>query len=110
APFNHLPHGARVATSSTRRAAQLKVHRPDLGCVEIRGNVPTRLRKLATSETFDATILAVAGLERLGIAIQPDGTLAAPEELAPDGWGAPLYALALPADLMLPAPGQGAIG
>jgi hydroxymethylbilane synthase len=110
AQLNHLSHGARVATSSTRRAAQLNAQRPDLGCVEIRGNVPTRLQKLAASAEFDATILAAAGLERLGIAIRPDGTLEAPAELAPDGWGAPLYALLLPTELMLPAPGQGAIG
>ncbi len=60
-----LPRGARVGTSSLRRAAQVLAFRPDLKIVPLRGNVDTRLRKLATEEA-DATILAVAGLERLG--------------------------------------------
>lgn len=60
-----LPAGARVGTSSLRRAAQLRARRPDLDVVELRGNVDTRLRKLAGGEA-DAIVLAAAGLERLG--------------------------------------------
>jgi hydroxymethylbilane synthase len=60
-----LPEGARVGTSSLRRIAQLRARRPDVEVVEVRGNVDTRLRKLADGEA-DALILAAAGLERLG--------------------------------------------
>ena len=60
-----LPEGARVGTSSLRRRAQLLARRPDVEAVELRGNVDTRLRKLADGEA-DALILAAAGLERLG--------------------------------------------
>jgi hydroxymethylbilane synthase len=60
-----LPPGARVGTSSLRRRAQLLARRPDVEAVEIRGNVDTRLRKLADGDV-DALILAAAGLERLG--------------------------------------------
>lgn len=64
--FEALPHGARIGTSSLRRQAQLKAQRPDVQCVEFRGNVDTRLRKLAEGQV-DAIILASAGLERLGL-------------------------------------------
>jgi hydroxymethylbilane synthase len=60
-----LPQGARIGTSSPRRAAQMRHRRPDLGIVTFRGNVDTRLRKLAEGEA-DATLLAAAGLDRLG--------------------------------------------
>jgi len=60
-----LPHGARVGTSSQRRRAQLKALREDIEIVEFRGNVDTRLRKLAEGQV-DAILLAAAGLERLG--------------------------------------------
>jgi hydroxymethylbilane synthase len=80
-----LRQGARVGTSSPRRKAQLLARRPDLAVAPIRGNVQTRLAKLEAGE-FDATLLAAAGLDRLGLDI-----------------GAPL-------DDMLPAPAQGAIG
>jgi hydroxymethylbilane synthase len=60
-----LAQGARVGTASTRRAAQLRALREDLDIVEIRGNVDTRLRKLAGGEV-DALVLAAAGLQRLG--------------------------------------------
>jgi hydroxymethylbilane synthase len=60
-----LGEGARVGTSSLRRAAQLRALRPDLEVLELRGNVDTRLRKLADGD-YDAIVLAVAGLERLG--------------------------------------------
>jgi hydroxymethylbilane synthase len=79
-----LPEGARVGTSSPRRAAQLLARRPDLRIEPIRGNVQTRLAKIARGEV-DATLLAAAGLDRLGL---DDG---------------------VPLDL-LPAPAQGAIG
>ncbi len=66
ASFEALPQGARIGTSSLRRQAQLKAQRPDVECVEFRGNVDTRLRKLAEGQV-DAIILASAGLERLGL-------------------------------------------
>lgn len=62
-----LPAGARVATSSLRRRAQLLHLRPDLCIVEIRGNVDTRVRKTLDPEGPDAAVLAVAGLRRLGL-------------------------------------------
>jgi len=60
-----LPVGARVGTSSPRRACQLRALRPDLELLDIRGNVDTRLRKLREGQ-YDAIVLAAAGLERLG--------------------------------------------
>ena len=66
ASFEALPQGARIGTSSLRRQAQLKAQRPDVVCVEFRGNVDTRLRKLAEGQV-DAILLASAGLERLGL-------------------------------------------
>jgi hydroxymethylbilane synthase len=83
-----LPQGARLGTSSPRRAAQLRHLRPDLAIVPFRGNVDTRLRKLAEGEA-DATLLAAAGLDRLGRA----------------DVGHPV-----PFETMLPALAQGAIG
>jgi hydroxymethylbilane synthase len=81
-----LPHWAKLGTSSPRRAAQMLARRPDLNIVPIRGNVATRLRKLEMGEA-DATLLAAAGLDRLG---HPEiGTVL---------------------DDVLPAPAQGAIG
>ncbi|GAB4463116.1 MAG: hydroxymethylbilane synthase [Armatimonadaceae bacterium] len=64
--WNDLPDGATVATSAPRRIAQLKHARPDLQFVAIRGNVDTRLAKLDRGDA-DALVLAVAGLERLGL-------------------------------------------
>src|SRR5262245_6255277 len=64
--FDALPPGATVATGSLRRRAQVLHRRPDLHLIEIRGNVETRLRKL-TEQDMDGTILAQAGLERLGL-------------------------------------------
>lgn len=88
-----LPPGARVGTGSPRRAAQLRAARPDLEVVDIRGNVDTRLGRVAGSGhgpgDLDAVVLARAGLARLG-------RLDAVTE-------------ALDADVMLPAPGQGAL-
>jgi hydroxymethylbilane synthase len=64
--LDDLPAGARVGTSSLRRAAQLRHSRPDIEAVAIRGNVQTRIRKLRARE-FDAIVLAKAGVERLGL-------------------------------------------
>jgi hydroxymethylbilane synthase len=76
-----LARGARVGTSSLRRRAQLLARRPDVVTVALRGNVDTRLRKLAAGEV-DALLLAAAGLHRLGLA--PSGTVPlAPEEFLP---------------------------
>lgn len=61
-----LPHGAKVGTSSMRRQCQLLARRPDLQIAMLRGNVPTRIRKLDEGE-FDAIVLAAAGLSRLGL-------------------------------------------
>lgn len=66
-----LPRGARVGTGSVRRAAQLLRRRPDFEIVPLRGNVPTRIEKLA-SESLDAVVLACAGLERLALAARID--------------------------------------
>lgn len=64
--FSDLPYGARIGSSSLRRQAQLKALRPDVEVVALRGNVNTRLKKLADGD-YDAIILASAGLERLGL-------------------------------------------
>ena len=82
-----LPQGARIGTSSPRRAAQLKALRPDLVTEILRGNVATRMAKVE-SGAIDATLLAAAGLDRLGVAV-----------------GA-----TIPIETMLPASAQGAVG
>jgi hydroxymethylbilane synthase len=84
-----LPAGTRIGTSSLRRIAQVRFMRPDLQVVPLRGNVPTRVRKVETGEGVDAAVLAIAGLERL--------------ELGAKG------SIVDPLDVM-PAPGQGALG
>lgn len=76
-----LPEGARVGTGSLRRAAQLRAARADLEIVPLRGNVPTRIRKLE-AEGLDAVVLACAGLERLGLAARIDERIA-PEQILP---------------------------
>jgi hydroxymethylbilane synthase len=76
-----LPNGAVVGTSSLRRQAQLLALRPDLKIVALRGNVETRLKKLAAGEV-DATLLALAGLKRLGLAEKAKAVLS-PEEMLP---------------------------
>ncbi len=88
--FATLPNGARVGTSSLRRKAQLRGVRPDLEVVDLRGNVDTRLAKVFERNEVDAAILACAGLERLG--------------------RGEAIAELLHRDVMLPAPGQGALG
>ena len=104
AQLSDFPAGATIATSSTRRKMQLLAARPDLKIIEIRGNVSTRLLKVAKPGQLDATVLALAGLTRLNFKIHPDGKLAA--DAVPDG----LLATLLTLDLMLPCVGQGAIG
>lgn len=99
-----IPRGGTVATSSTRRRAQLLAFRADLNIVEVRGNVGTRLRKVAENPEWHATILAVAGLKRLGYRISPAGRLQG--EDVPAG----LLATRLDPAVMLPAVGQGAVG
>ncbi|HEY7989927.1 MAG TPA: hydroxymethylbilane synthase [Stellaceae bacterium] len=83
-----LPRGAAVGTSSPRRTAQLLHERPDLKIVQMRGNVDTRVRKLDGGD-YDAIVLALAGLKRLGLADRVTSII--------------------PAEQMLPAPAQGAI-
>lgn len=104
ATISGLAHGATIATSSTRRRMQLLMLRPDLNVVEIRGNVGTRLRKLAEQEDLHGTILAAAGLARLGYIVTADGKLEGTD--VPSGLQAALLSL----DDMLPAPGQAALG
>jgi hydroxymethylbilane synthase len=83
--LSELPQGSRVGTSSPRREAQLKALRPDLSVLPLRGNVDTRLRKLAEGE-FDAIVIAAAGLIRLGREkeitefLSPDAILPAPAQ------------------------------
>ncbi len=84
-----LPEGARVGTSSLRRMAQLRAVRPDLNVENLRGNLDTRLKKLDEGQ-YDAILLAVAGLNRMGLADRIT------EIIAPE--------------LILPAIGQGALG
>ncbi len=99
-----FPKGATVATSSTRRKEQLLAARPDLNVVEIRGNVTTRMQKVAERGELDATVLALAGLTRLNFRVTPEGKLEG--DAVPDG----LLATVLDVDVMLPCVGQGAIG
>jgi hydroxymethylbilane synthase len=86
--LDELPQHAVVGTSSPRRVAQLRMLRPDLRCTPLRGNVQTRLERIQRGQ-FDATVLAMAGLERLGMTDRVSSVL----ELGQ----------------MLPAPGQGAL-
>lgn len=87
--LDDLPQGARLGTSSLRRKSQIQAYRPDLTIIDLRGNVGTRLGKLDDGE-YDAIILAAAGLKRLQLESR--------------------IKQILPADLSLPAVGQGALG
>jgi hydroxymethylbilane synthase len=89
ASIKELPQRARVGTSSLRRQAQLKALRPDLEIHPLRGNVDTRLRKLEAGD-YEAIILAAAGVNRLGLTA--------------------LVKQIIPAEIMCPAAGQGALG
>ena len=104
AKLKDFPSGLVVATGSPRRQAQLLSLRPDLKVVGLRGNVPTRLRKLSEQAELDALVLAAAGLERLDFKIGADGFLRG--DAVPDG----LLAIRLEPEVMLPAVGQGAVG
>ena len=85
-----LPENARVGTSSLRRGIQLKLLRPDIEIVAIRGNVPTRIKKMRESESnLDAIVLAQAGLRRLNISDEANEVI--------------------PSDVILPAIGQGCL-
>src|SRR5437867_438977 len=112
--IKELPAGAVIATSSTRRSAQLLERRPDLQVIPIRGNVPTRLKKVAEQSDMDAIVLAAAGLERLGYKIDPDGTLAGSADVVEHGatinLAKGLLATRLDLEEMLPCVGQAAIG
>lgn len=89
--LEQLPKGATVGTSSRRRAAQLLAYRGDLTIIDIRGNVPTRIKKSKDVDgPYDATVLAKAGVDRLELGHE--------------------VSQILPMDVMLPAPGQGAMG
>ena len=94
-----IPGSATVATGSVRRQRQLHWQRPDLKVVDLRGNVPTRLRKLAKNE-WDGIVLASAGLERLGFSLTRP-------EIGFDG--GQFFLEILPAEVFLPAGGQGII-
>ena len=94
-----LPEGATVATGSVRRKHQLLWKRADLKLIDLRGNVPTRLRKL-TENNWDAVVLARAGLERLGLS--PGCTEISFE-------GRQFFLEVLPCEIFLPAGGQGII-
>lgn len=87
--LDDLPKNAKVGTGSLRRSSQLLKYRPDLEIVPLRGNIDTRIKKL-DSEGLDAIILAAAGLRRMG-------------------WGDKI-AQVIPAEIILPAMGQGAVG
>ncbi len=86
-PLDRLPEGARIGTSSVRRRAQLMRHRPDIVVVELRGNVPTRVRRVKERKV-DAVVVAHAGVRRLGLQ----------DDVHP-----------IPVELMTPAAGQGAL-
>lgn len=88
AALDDVPQGARIGTASLRRRSQLLAARPDLEVVELRGNVDTRLRKLAAGDV-DGIVLAAAGLNRLGRGDEA--------------------AFRFAADVMIPAPGQGSL-
>jgi len=94
-----LPYGATVATGSVRRQRQLHCQRADLNLVDLRGNVPTRLRKL-TGNQWDGIVLAQAGLERLGFS-------ATRTEIGFEG--GQFFVDILPSEIFLPAGGQGII-
>jgi hydroxymethylbilane synthase len=104
--FESLPAGARVGTSSVRRARQVQFLRPDLKIVDLRGNVPTRLQKLSSGEHHDAILLAEAGLVRLGyLPAVPNGDSPEPILEIPG-----LFAQRLDETVFFPAAGQGAVG
>jgi hydroxymethylbilane synthase len=106
ASLEEMPAGARVGTSSVRRARQVEYLRPDLKVCDLRGNVPTRLKKLMTGDAHDAILLAEAGLLRLGYL--PDASGNDGPEPVPGMPG--LFARRLDEHVFFPAAGQGAVG
>ena len=96
-----LPAGSRVGTSSVRRARQLKWLRPDIEVLELRGNVPTRIRKVVEPGNLDAIMLAAAGLVRLGLLNEALDTVSIDQ--------VKLHAQVLDQTKFYPAAGQGAI-
>jgi hydroxymethylbilane synthase len=101
-----LPVGAKVGTSSVRRANQIEWLRPDVTVVDLRGNVPTRLHKLAESGDYDAILLAEAGLVRLDF-IPP---IPAADGAEPVNGIPGIFVTRLDESEFFPAAGQGAIG
>jgi hydroxymethylbilane synthase len=99
-----LPAGTMVATSSTRRKAQVVAKNPAVRLQDIRGNVVTRMEKLARNPEIDCTLLALAGMHRLKFSIRADGKIQG--DTVPEG----LLATILDTEEMLPCVGQGAIG
>jgi hydroxymethylbilane synthase len=97
----NLPAGSVVGTSSLRRASQIRAVRPDLALRDVRGNVDTRLRKLAEGQ-YDALVLASAGLDRLGFT---DAAIDGPRHF--EAVGARFVSLPIPPDQMLPSVAQG---
>src|SRR5205823_2680262 len=94
-----LPKDATIATGSVRRKRQLSWKRPDIKIVDLRGNVLTRLRKLADND-WDAIVLARAGLERLGLSLA---------NIQISFEGRQFFLEILPREIFLPAGGQGII-
>jgi hydroxymethylbilane synthase len=103
-PLMTIERDVTIATSSSRRAAQIQALRPDLKIAPIRGNVGTRIKKLLAQPEMGGTVLAAAGLNRLRFTIAADGTLSGND--VPSG----VKAYRLPLDEMLPCVGQAAIG
>ena len=103
-PLDCLPKGATVGTCSTRRMAQLKHLRPDLNFRDLRGNVLTRIQKLKKVDDLDATILAAAGLARLGYSVDERNELQG--DRMPEG----VCAVYIHEEMMLPCVGQAALG
>jgi hydroxymethylbilane synthase len=112
--LDRMPSGAVVATSSSRRAAMVKACQPGLEVIPVRGTVGTRLSKLAHGEDMDATLLAAAGMHRLGLRIGREGVLKTHplrlpgdvEISVPEG----ICACLLDPGEVVPAVGQGALG
>jgi hydroxymethylbilane synthase len=100
-----IPTNGRIGTSSVRRAKQIQWLRTDIEVIDLRGNVPTRLRRAATETVYDGILLAEAGLIRLGYLPEiPESSGSEPIIGIPG-----LYAVRLPEDQFYPAAGQGAV-
>ena len=104
APLRTIEGDITIATSSTRRAAQIQALRADIKTTPIRGNVGTRIKKLLAQRELGGTVLAAAGLNRLQFKIAADGTISGND--VPQG----VKGFLIPLDEMLPCVGQAAIG